>query len=286
MLSRALWLAPALFAVVASQAAAQDFPSSFEPSLLSSWIKKATSLSPDDIVSVGSTDIIALKSVVPEVDSPEIRKVEFHAEVVSARLAEAEGYRSWLGALQVNCASGEVRVVSVQTFPERGLKGQAKLSPASSGWARPAEGTQLGTLVAATCASGFEGPFRALRHSAASAAGETSAPAAGVHGEPAAARLPPPSVPAPAPAMLALVQVGATSSEALALEAAKKAMRLLPENSVARVNLRVEPVRSRGRMLYRAQLVGFEDAAAAGQACSMLKAARQDCLVRTARPDN
>lgn len=263
----ALGAASAALMVSVAPAGAQPFPYSFSREAILKWLAAETKISAQDVVSVGPTDIIAMRSVSPSASGEAgILRVEFQAEVVSARLAEAEGYRSWMGVMDVRCDKPLVRVVAVKNFPQRGLKGAAQLAPITDAWVEPQMGSQLYSLARAGCDKSFVRPF----------ADVASTPAATDAAQAASAKV------APKTDSRAVVQVVAAPSEAVA----RQEMQRIKSRFAAALDLteEIERVDQKGKSFFRARLGGFATVEAAEDFCRSLKAGSQDCFVRIEGP--
>ena len=85
--------------------------------------------------------------------------------------------------------------------------------------------------------------------------------------------------PAPSPAGIAFVQIGAYSSAALAEKGWNDAARIAPA-AMAGKGKHVEPVAKDGATLYRTSITGFATKAEAVALCDQLKAAGKTCFAR------
>jgi len=145
--------------------------------------------------------------------------------------------------------------------------------------APPARAPSIGSLADAAEA-GAHRPAAVAAPPARAAA----PPAALPHAAQAAVHAPPPPAP---PAQAAVtpptgqswVQIGATSSPALAQQAWNDVARLQPGAMMGR-GIKVEPVNKDGKTLYRAYVTGFSSRAQADAFCAKLKGAGRSCIVR------
>jgi hypothetical protein len=266
-------------ALFASQAwaQAQPFPTSFDRGPLLSWITSQTQLHPQDVVSVGATDIIAVQSLKPDAAGAHSFQIRIHAEVVSAKVAEMEGYKSWSGLIKVDCDQQALQVREIRNFAERNLQGAWRDAPANDEWLRPGMGSQLFSVVRTACEPGYPRPFGSV--AVAQTGGQDEAVAVASASPVPAVSPVSAAAPAfgPAGASAAIVQISAAPTETLA----EKAIEQVTARFAAGRKLTpgVERVVRNGKTLYRARLRGFDSVQDAQDFCRTLKASAQDCYV-------
>lgn len=88
-----------------------------------------------------------------------------------------------------------------------------------------------------------------------------------------------PAPPAPASIAATAVQIGASSSEALANQAVRSVRAAFPDRTRG-LAVKTVPVQSDGRTVYRVLFHGFHTASEARGFCSALKASGRDCFLR------
>lgn len=285
------WPVSVAFLACAAVAQTQPFPTSFERAELLDWIADQTEVRPQDVVSVGATDIIAVQSITPVGDdAPETYQIRIHAEVVSARVAEMEGYRSWTGLMRVDCSRQAIRVLQIRNFSERNLAGASREAPSSDEWLQPGLGSQLFSVVRAACDKAFTRPFGDVAVAQTGTSGEAVAIAPAQTAAPTPPDLPPP-VAAVEPKAAAEAAAGAASRAVVQISAAMS--RTLAEQDIERVTTRfaagrkltpqVQKVVQSGKVFYRARLSGFDSVQDAKAFCQSLKAGSQDCFVGSGR---
>ncbi|WP_374575529.1 SPOR domain-containing protein [Phenylobacterium sp.] len=260
-------------------AAQEPFPTNFDRPALAAWVQAETNMSLRDVVSVGATDVIALSSVErPQTLTDGVLRVTFRSEVLSAKIAQDEGYRSWTAVIDVNCAKPAVKVVEVTNYSERNLRGQSRPAAVTDDWLTPPAGSQLYNLTRAACDADYVRPFAGLKVAAAS---PPPRPAAAVtvaeKAEPASAIAP---AARSAPASGVVVQVAAAPSRDQALAALSRVKARFGEGMGLTDD--VQTVDLDGKRFYRARLGGFASVDSAKAFCQTLKAGSQDCFVRQA----
>lgn len=162
-------MAPSLGAIagalvwLASSASAQpqSFPLSFDRLTLLEWLTSETQVQPGDVVSVSASDLISLQRAdrVLSLDG-ELLVLDLHAEVLSSQLADEQGYLSWSARLAVDCTGERVQMLSVTQFLQRDLGGVSRSAPVDVEWIKPDAGTQLASVLRASCDPSAERPFR------------------------------------------------------------------------------------------------------------------------------
>lgn len=282
-MTKAICLWTVSIALLANQAwaQAQPFPTSFERGPLLNWITSQTQVRPQDVVSVGSTDIIAVQSLKADAAGAHTHQIRIHAEVVSAKVAEMEGYRSWSGLMRVDCDVRAIQVLNVKNFSERNLEGAWRDAPASDDWLKPGMGSQLFSVVRSACEPDYPRPFADVAVAQIGGRNEAVAVAAV---SPVLAAAPSPAVavaaagsPATPGATRAVVQIAAAPTETLATKAIERVTNRFVEGR--NLTPRVERVVLGGKTIYRARFRGFDSLEDARAFCQTLKAGAQDCFV-------
>lgn len=277
-MTRATCLWTVSIALFASQAwaQAQPFPTSFDRAPLLGWITRETQVRPQDVVSVGATDIIAVESLKPDAAGAHSFQIRIRAEVVSARVAEMEGYKSWTGLMTVDCDRQALQVREIRNFAERNLQGAWRDAPANDEWLRPGMGSQLFSVVRTACEPDYPRPFGSV---AVAQTGRQDEAVAVASAGPVAAATP---VSAAASVVAegssaAMVQISAAPSETLAAKAIEQVTARFAAGR--KLTPGVERVVRNGKTLYRARLRGFDSVQDAQAFCQTLKASAQDCFV-------
>ena len=180
--AQSLWTAFIVLSASPVLAVAEPFPTSFERDALLAWILEETDVRPVDVVSIGATDVIAIENVSPA-EAGKVR-LSIHAEIVSAEVAQAEGYLSWHGDMQVDCMRNALRVQSIRNYAERNLKGDGLNGQVGDTWVEPGMGSQLYSVVRSACDADYPRPFEGVETVAQAEPAEAST---GVADEAAAA---------------------------------------------------------------------------------------------------
>jgi hypothetical protein len=189
---------------------------------LTSWLRDNTSLSPQMVVSIGSSSIIGLRGVVATpAAGPGMYRAGIWAEIVSAETAGKGRYLSWSADVQVDCPQRRSKAMDVVNYTQRDLKGLPKPVAGAADWVAPSPGTQLYSLISAVCDPSFRRPFAtvAVAHAAPSPPPLAAEPArvAAVQPAPAkAAAQEPPEISEAEPQLAVSLAAAKTPPETLA----------------------------------------------------------------------
>ena len=297
----------------AAPAVAQTYPAALEGEALTSWLRRETDITPQQVVAVSPSTVTAVISTYPSVDPLGLRVV-LRAEAVSALAQSRDGVLSWHVSVQTDCAGHRVRMGETTGYKDRNLIGDGRMiRPLETQWRTALPGTPLDAVWRLACDRTFRRPLAPQMESIA-LAGSAGAiktapreiraieppPSATPSSPPPAAppRTAPPIVrttaPAPPPRSMptrptaalppptgggAVVQIIAAGSQAEA-QRALDGLRVRFARQVDGRRGRIEPVQTDGRTLYRALVTGFGSRAEAVRACEGLKAGGQACFVR------
>lgn len=222
-----------------------------------------------------------------------VQGVELHGEVIDPEKRAELGFSSMSSRVDVDCQGRRDRVVSMDVFPEHGLKGAGLRRPVPGGWVQPSAQAYLADVLRSVCGlrrnadvriasldDGPDIPMTTARPSrpALRPAIDPTPPAPAPEPKVSAPAAPAVDKPAPRAAMTGsvAVQVAALGTEAAANQAARAAARKAPAGAVARV----EAARVDGRAYYRALVRGFPSRAEASRFCKVLIADGGACFVR------
>lgn len=284
--AQSLWTTIIVLSTAPWPAGAGTFPTSFDQAPLLDWIASETNFKPAEVVSVGATDVIAIESVSPsDPATPGRLRLSIHAEIVSAEVAEAEGYLSWRGVMRVDCLRNRLQVQSIRNYAQRGLQGASLDGTVGEDWVEPGMGSQLYSVVRSACDANYPRPFKAVVTAQAEAEALAAHEAAVGSSEEkvvvaATPEADPPS-PKPTTSSAAVVQISAAPSADLA----RQALRTVQARFAAGRDLtpKVERAVVGGRTVFRAGLGGFDSFQDAWDFCRTLKAGAQDCFVKDDR---
>jgi hypothetical protein len=251
----ALW---AIGVLAAHAAAAATFPSASDPASVQDWLHRETGAAPDQVVAIGASAATRILSV--EDTGPARRRVLVEAQALNARTAAMTGVLTWRMPLDVDCASGRVKLgLTTGYASRRGVGPGVPLRAADADWRDAPAGTQLDFLRKAACrpavaAAAPAAPPRTMKisHSA------------------------PPRLTAPVAAQVI------SSPDRREAEAALRRLQGRFGRETAQLQLAVAPAQVRGALTYRGLVSGFASAQAATAFCEDLRSARQACFVRQA----
>jgi hypothetical protein len=277
-----------LVALAADATRAQTtYPSALDPATLIAWLSQSTDLSPDQVVGVTPSSVIAILSSSREpAGFPEVL---LRAEALTPEAA-GSGLLAWEMRLEVDCAGGQVRAGATTGYVSRRPDSpKMSVAPAQSNWRRPSPGTALGAAWRAVCdpqfrypLSGSAGkialapPARPAHEPQARPASRPIVQAAVAAAEPATSKVP---SGAPSRGGRSAVQVISSPVEA-DTRRSLDGLRSRLGDRFAGLEARIEPAQVRGHTVYRGVVAGFSTHAEAAAFCQTLKGKGQDCLTR------
>lgn len=253
----------ALGVLAAHAAAAETFPAAVDPPTVQDWLRRETGASPDQVVAIGASAATRILSV--QETGPARRRVQVDAQALNARTVARTGVLAWRMALDVDCASGRVKLGPTTGYASRRAAGPGvPLRAADADWREAPPGTQLDFLRKAACRSRPPAPPAPVR---AVAAKHAAAPRA--------------------------ASISHTTSAGVAAQVISSPDRRETEAALRRIQQRfgphmaslvvaVAPAEVRGSVTYRGLVTGFTTAQAAAAFCDQLKGVRQACFLRQA----
>jgi len=238
----------------ASVVAQASYPAGADRDSIAAWLPQATGLTPQQVVAVTSSAVIAL------VERGAVR--DGHATLLlralplSPEAAERSGMLAWQMSLEADCATGAVRLGATTGYQSRLAAGDGvALSPAEADWRQPRPGTPLESAWRAACQS------------------RPAAPAAVAYARNATTQ-----APVRLPSAKPVVQVVSSPTPANARQALAGLQGRLARRPA--LQTRIEPAQVRGRTVYRGVIAGFGSRDDARGFCDDLRRDGQDCLVR------
>lgn len=279
--------------------AAAPYPFTQDQLEVSRWLKAQTDAPPGGLVGIddGRAFVLTPRSADPgaTASGPDgATDAVVQVEALTPRAAALMHGRSMRIEAQVRCADRQVQLAETSTFAGARQAGAAVETRRGPGYAAAPTGSMLDRVVDKVCGRSStiaaaapaappipaEPPVGAEPPANPAGAPEAAAPPAS---EPASGASAPAEVAAPSPARSAhagggaSAQIGAFPSAEDADTAWRKAQGLASSGGL---RLRIEPVKSASRTLYRALVEGFPSRDAAQAFCSALKTAGRPCLVR------
>jgi hypothetical protein len=109
-------------------------------SLPRAWV---VSVKPDIVVAIRDRDTLDSRNPAD--------RVRLQGEVTSEEAATRLGYRSMRSAVEVNCETRRDRVVEMEVFPGRNLKGAGEKRSLPGGWVQPSEDAYMADVIRTIC---------------------------------------------------------------------------------------------------------------------------------------
>lgn len=257
--------------------AAPSYPAALDRESLSSWLRQATDLAPDQVVAVTASAAAAVVARTPAANGR--TEVLLRAVSLSPEATARSGVLAWQVKLEVDCRSGEVRAGATTGFGARtGDDKPIELAPGEAAWRRPRPATPLESAWRSVCETGFQSPLGQARPQLASLKSPSPASAAqpvATFGRNAAAK----ASAAPAKPGRWVVQVVSSPDAADAWQTLAS-LRSRHPDALQALETRVEPAQVRGRTVYRGVVAGFASSDQATDFCAALKRSGRDCLAR------
>lgn len=276
MVAASVWLAGAGLAFAQNPVV---FPPSLDREPLLSWLRRETDIGFDRVVAVTPQALTSIVSTFPAGPGAEPRVV-IRAEALNVDTYARTGALSWHVSMSADCKGRRVRLGETTGYQERNLLGERKmLRAAETEWRTPEAGTALDAAWRSTCQADFKGPFQTPALKVAQPDGPAApAPAPSAPQSPAEVVAKPATPLASKSRGGALVQIGASTSEAEA-----RAFIAALGASLGGRQAWVETAQVDGKTWRRAVVGGFADAADAARFCAGLKASGRGCFVRAPR---
>jgi hypothetical protein len=260
-LAALIWAEPAL--------AGDTFPAALDAATVRAWLRRETGAAPDQVVAISASAATRILSVEPT--GPGRRRVMVEAQALSAAAAARSGVLAWRMPLDVDCATGRVRVGPTTGYASRRAVGPgAALRDADPDWRIAPAGSQLDSLRNAACA------MPSTKAKPVEAAAPRVRPIRRLETVPATLR---PATPARPVAIAAQV---ISSPERAEAAAALRRLTNRQGEAMSGLQTQVSPAEVRGRTTYRGLVTGFASRDAAAAFCRALSEAQQACFLRQA----
>lgn len=262
---------------------APSYPADLDRESLSSWLRQATDLAPEQVVAVTASAAAAVVARTPAANDR--TEVLLRAVSLSPEATARSGVLAWQVKLEVDCRRGVVRAGATTGFGARtGDSDAIELAPGETAWRRPRPATPLESAWRSVCETGFQSPLGQARPQLASLKSPSSAPSPAPAPQPVAAfarnaAAKAPATHAPAKPGRWVVQV-VSSPDAADARQTLASLRSRHPDALQALETRVEPAQVRGRTVYRGVVAGFASSDQATDFCAALKRSGRDCLAR------
>lgn len=143
---------------------------SLDPAAIADWLQRESDLAPDQVVAVSPSAVTAVVASSAGTASADYQ-VKLRALALAPDAVARSGAAAWEMSLEVDCVHGKVRVGPTFGYADRRASGQsAALAPGDAVWRSPRPGTQLDSVLRASCDAKFARPLAGFgRRSAARA---------------------------------------------------------------------------------------------------------------------
>jgi len=255
------------------------------------------------VIARDGVEVTILPMVAPASGPASQVEVGLDVEARTDGAAHGLGSRSLGAVVSVDCAKGANRFVKVTALAKASLKGEAKAWPVSGDWVTPAPDSYMAEVAERVChattpasagpaiiVTAAPSPPPASAAPATPAAAPPVAPHAlplvvGGDTQPPAAAHPPAttsvvSAPAPSASVKPPANVVAQVAASPTAKGAQRVLASLRSLIVAPLVGAVEPATVDGAQVYRANVTGFDTAAAAKSFCVQAASVSKTCWVR------
>jgi hypothetical protein len=264
------------------------YPAALDRESLAAWLRKETDIDPDSVVAVTPDSVVAvLQSRIVEGGVAMIVR----GEVLTAQAVARDKVASWHETVQVDCAAGRIRQGVTTGYAARNLLFDGgPIREADKAWSKPLPGDPLDQIRRAACEKDFRGPLTA---GAPPPPAKPPTAAAEPQPQPSQKKEPPKlQAPKPAPAAASPLQAAPTAMAPVSVQIAAAGgedeaagllarLKVRQPQAMGGLDTRVVKAQVKGKTVFRALVVGFDGHAAAVKFCQDLKAAKQDCFVRS-----
>lgn len=264
----------ALLGAGLASAAEPSFPKSLDKSDLSTWLRAATDLQPQQIAVAGPLNAIAI--VRNDVGaSRQLRTLTVHLEALDRKVAQEVGY-SFQAEVGVDCEKRAYSSAVARAFSGRRRQGHGRVIKGDGSWVRPVSGEDLYLVVQAACDPAYVWPLRQRSQPGSKASGGEALQGGTGLASVTNVRKAVVQATSSTPGGAAIQVAAARSREAAEAEAAS-AKALL--TGAPRLTIHVLMAGHRSAPFFRSQLHGFAASADARAACEQLATVGRDCFV-------